>query len=82
MKKRESVKETVGSFCLSRLMANVLSRPDFIAVDGRIQGSLMIRACHKLFKAPIFVWTVRTERDMGRCIEARYNFIFEKIKPN
>ena len=82
MKKRESVKETVGSFCLSRLMANVLSRPDFIAVDGRLQNSLMIRACHKLFKAPIFVWTVRTERDMERCIEVRYNFIFEKIKPN
>ena len=82
MKKCDTAKETIGSFCLSRLMANVLSRPDFIAVDGRIQKSLMIRACHKLFKAPIFVWTVRTERDMNRCIEEKYNFIFEKIKPN
>ena len=82
MKKYDTAKETIGSFCLSRLMGNVLSRPDFIAVDGRIQGSLMIRAIHRLFKVPIFVWTVRTKRDMDLCISERYNFIFEKIKPN
>lgn len=82
MKKCDSTKETFASFCLSRLMGNVLSRPDFVAVDGRIQKSLMIQACHKLFKAPIFVWTVRTQRDMDRCIDEGYNFIFEKIRPN
>ena len=82
MKKCDTVKETLGSFCLSRLMGNVLSRPDFIAVDGRIQKSLMIYACHKLFKAPIFVWTVRTQKDMDGCISDGYHFIFEKIKPN
>ena len=82
MKKAQSAKETFGSFCLSRLMGNVISRPDFIAVEGRMQNSIMIRACHKLFKAPIFVWTVRSPRDMSRCIENRYNFIFEKIRPN
>ena len=82
MKKCDNIKDTLGSFCLSHLMGNVISRPDFIAVDGRLQGSLMIRACHKLFKAPIFVWTVRTQRDMQRCTNDGYNFIFEKIRPN
>ena len=81
MKKYDSAKETVVSFLLSRLMGNVLSRPDFIAVDGRLQDSLMIRICHKLFKVPIFVWTVRTEKDMHKCIDDGYNFIFEKIRP-
>lgn len=81
-KKYDRAKETIGSFCLSHLMGNIFSRPDFIAVDGRIQKSLMIHACHKIFKTPIFVWTVRTERDMDRCISDGYNFIFEKIKPN
>ena len=82
MKKCDRTKDTLGSFCLSRLMGNVLSRPDFIAVDGQIQKSLSIRACHKLFKAPVFVWTVRTQRDMDSCISDGYNFIFEKIRPN
>ena len=82
MKKCDCTKDTLGSFCLSRLMGNVLSRPDFIAVDGRIQKSLSIRACHKLFKVPVFVWTVRTQRDMDSCISDGYNFIFEKIRPN
>ena len=82
MKKCDNIKDTLGSFCLSHLMGNVISRPDFIAVDGRLQGSLMIRACHKLFKVPIFVWTVRTHRDMQRCTNDGFNFIFEKIRPN
>ena len=82
MKKCDSIKDTLGSFCLSRLIGNILSRPDFIAVDGRIQKSLSIRACHKLFKVPVFVWTVRTQRDMDSCISDGYNFIFEKIRPN
>ena len=82
MKKCDCTKDTLGSFCLSRLMGNVLSRPDFIAVDGRIQKSLSVRACHKLFKVPVFVWTVRTQRDMDSCISDGYNFIFEKIRPN
>ncbi len=81
MKKCDSKRDTFVSFCLSRLLSNVLSRPDFIAVDGRIQDTVMIRACHKLFKAPIFVWTVRTQKDMDKCINDGYNFIFEKIRP-
>ena len=82
MKKYQSKRDTFVSFCHSRLLLNFISRPDFIAVDGRIKDSLAIRISQKLFKIPIFVWTVRTKRDMERCAEDGYSAIFEKILPN
>ncbi|MBO5682407.1 MAG: glycerophosphodiester phosphodiesterase [Clostridia bacterium] len=72
---------TFVSFCLSKLFFNVISRPDFIAVDIKRKKSLMIYVCKKLFHIPIFVWTVRAKEDIESCKAEGYNLIFEKNDP-
>ncbi len=68
-------------FILTHMLLNVISRPDFIAIDGRCRNSPRALLCEKAFKSRVFVWTVRGTRDYKEChSEGRYT-IFEKILP-
>lgn len=69
------------SFGLSHMLFNFFSRPDFIAVDGRIRHSLMIRLCQKAFGAKIFVWTVKNPKDYKLCRKDSMYTIFERFIP-
>ena len=69
------------SFGLSHMLFNLLSRPDFIAVDGKIRRSFMITVCKKAFGAKIFVWTVKNQKDYQICRKDGMHTIFEKIIP-
>ena len=77
-KRCKKLHRTLVSFCLSKLFFNVISRPDFIAVDIKRKKSLMIYVCKKLFHIPVFVWTVRSKEDIASCKAEGYNLIFEK----
>ena len=71
----------VRNFILTHMLLNVISRPDFIAIDGKCRNSPRVLLCEKVFKSQIFVWTVRNTRDYKDCHnEGRYT-IFEKILP-
>ncbi len=81
-KRCEKLHETFVSFCLSKLLLNVISRPDFVVVDIRQKNSLMVYVCRKLFKIPIFIWTVKTKGELASCKADGYNVIFEKTIPD
>ena len=70
------------AFALSGMLTNVISRPDFISVNGRHVKSLAFRICVLLFKCRGFVWTVRDERQYARMHSLGFYTIFEKFIPN
>ncbi len=72
---------TIVGFALTNLLLNVISRPDFIAVDGKIRKRPMIFLCERLFKAKVLVWTVRSRKDYELCRRERHHSIFERFIP-
>lgn len=69
------------NFILTHMLLNVISRPDFIAIDGKCRNSPRALLCEKAFRSSVFVWTVRNTKDYKDChSEGRYT-IFEKILP-
>ncbi len=74
-------KERLASFALSHMLLNVLSRPDFLAVDNRIKKRPSVRLLAALTPAPCFVWTIRSKQDYLACRKLIHCAIFEKITP-
>ena len=68
-------------FALTHLFTNVATRPDFIAIDGRLLREPAFLLSTKLFKRIGFVWTVRTKRQYELCRNQGLYTIFENIKP-
>lgn len=66
---------------LSSMLFNVLSRPDFIAVDKGCQGNISFKICTALFRAKAFVWTVRTPDEYRVVKSGGKHAIFENIRP-
>lgn len=60
--KVKTSKSKLINFMLTHLLTNVLSRPDFIALDGRSKISLSVWLCAVLFRTNVYFWTVRNER--------------------
>ena len=67
-------------FLLSHLLADVVTRPDFIAYDIRYSGELSRKLC-RLMGGTAVDWTVRTEEEYERAKKDYDLFIFEKIRP-
>ncbi len=68
-------------FALTHMLTNVISRPDFVAVDGRLINEPAFLLATKLFSARGFVWTVRREEQYALCRRRSLYAVFEKIKP-
>lgn len=69
------------NFILSRMLTNFLSRPDFVAINGRLRRSLCFNICTRAFHTVGFVWTVRSQKEHDSCRRAGLNVIFEKYLP-
>ena len=52
-----------AKFILESLLANFISRPDFIAYDVEHRNRTALKLCKALFKAPIVYWTVKDRAD-------------------
>lgn len=63
------------------LIENVLSRPHFIAYNHKTDDVLGLRICRRLFHAPCFAWTVRSEKDAKSCSPRYDAIIFEHFRP-
>lgn len=74
-------KERTLRFVLFHMLANVLSRPDFIAIHGKYRKNLSFLICTRIFRAPAFIWTVRNEKEYRLCKKAGQYAIFEGICP-
>ena len=47
-------------FALHHLLVNAISRPDFIAYNYKDTRNLSLRLCRILYRAPTFLWTIRS----------------------
>lgn len=63
---------------LTCMALNVISRPDFIAYNKLDRNSLPVKITTCLFKAPRFVWTVKTPEEHKKAHSSNENAIFEK----
>ncbi len=68
-------------FALSNMLANFISRPDFIAINQKKKRNPAFIICTKAFHAKGFVWTVRTPAERAVCRRIGYYTIFEKFIP-
>lgn len=68
-------------FLSTTLMVNCLSRPDFIAYNYQHATGLGFRLNHRLYKIPVFVWTVRSRLAYTNCQERYGAVIFENFLP-
>ena len=71
----------VIGFLLSNMLTNFLSRPDFIAINGKKRKNPSLLICSKAFHVPIYIWTVRDPKTHTACRKAGYFTIFEKFLP-
>lgn len=69
------------NFALTHMLLNFLSRPDFIACDGRYQKDLSFWICKRFFRAPFFMWTVRKKELLEYNHRRGNRSIFEGFEP-
>lgn len=68
-------------FLAARLMLNWVGRPDFIAYNYRYADKLGLRLQRKLFRAPVFAWTVQNQPDWKACSRTFDTVIFDGFLP-
>ncbi|NLF27252.1 MAG: glycerophosphodiester phosphodiesterase [Clostridiales bacterium] len=67
----------VGAFLLSNLLANCLSRPDFVAYDLNMAREFAIRVQRKIYRAKLAAWTVRTRSALNWLMRTGQSAIME-----
>lgn len=63
------------------LMLDAICRPDFIAYNHRTVNGTGFILVKNLFRAPVFVWTVRKPEDYKKCRKLYDAVIFERFLP-
>ena len=76
---REKKKKSALNLALTAMALNVVARPDFIAFDKADRDTLPVKITTKLFGAPKFVWTVRTQEELDTAHKNGELPIFENI---
>ena len=74
-------KNPVLNFCLTFMLFNFLSRPDFIAFNRKYEKNLSVLFCGAVCRAPMFAWTVKKKKYYDRYKVKSINSIFEKFIP-
>lgn len=79
---REKKKVSVINVAVTLMALNFLCKPRFIAYNEAYRNSFFVKVTTKLYKAPKFVWTVRSRESLDRAHELGECPIFEKIDRN
>ncbi len=69
-------------FILRTLMANFLTRPDFIAYDYVWRNNLSFRVCRKLFRPTTIAWTITDSEQQADALKTFDSCIFEQYHPH
>ena len=78
---KEDENTALLKFLSTTLLMNTVSRPDFVSYECRSTDVIGFQVNWRLFRAPVFVWTVRTNPEY-REFSRRYDgIIFEQILP-
>ena len=67
---------------LQFLLANFLSKPDFIAYNHRYKNNLSRRLCRDLFKASAAAWTIQNSAELKAAAQDFDVFIFDGFIPD
>ena len=76
---RDKKKYSPLNMILSSMGFNFLARPNFIAYNDKDRNALPVKLATRLYKAPRFVWTVRTKEELALCRENGEFAIFENL---
>ncbi len=68
-------------FVLQNLLANCLSRPDFIAYDHKYPNNVSRKLCRGLFRSTAAAWTIKSEEELARAKKHFDVFIFDSFVP-
>lgn len=75
---REKKKYTLLNRLLSVMAFNFLAKPNFIAYNELYRDAFCVRLTTKFYRAPRFVWTVRSEENLALAHRLAEHPIFEK----
>ena len=81
-KKYQTLLKLPTVFPLQFLLANFLSKPDFIAYNCIYEGNLSRRICRGLFKTKSAAWTIRSREELDRAAPYFDVFIFDSFLPD
>ena len=70
-----------GVLAFQFLLANFLSKPDFIAYNLLYEGNISRRLCRNLFKAKAAAWTVKDREQLRKAARDFDIFIFDSFIP-
>lgn len=70
------------AFCMTTLVPNCLTRPDFISFHHKHRWVPAVWLCRWLHGLPIFCWTVKDPQEMKKLEKKGYLIIFEGFVPN
>ncbi len=77
----KKIRQRLICFGLRHMLFNIIARPDFIAINGKLRSRPAFFLTTRLFRAPGFIWTVRTPESYRECRKKEYYTIFEKFHP-
>ena len=72
---------SLSKWMATHLLANFLTRPDFIAYDHKYAANLSRRICRRLYKALSVAWTIRSQDELNQAQHHFDLFIFEGFMP-
>ena len=75
---RDKKKRSLRNLLLSSMALNFLAKPNFIAYNKKDRASLPVRLTTKLYHAPKFVWTTKTEEELATARDLGEHAIFER----
>ena len=81
-KKYQTLTKLPTVFPLQFLLANFLSKPDFIAYNCLYEGNLSRRLCRNLFRAKAAAWTVKSREQLAKAAPDFDVFIFDSFLPD
>lgn len=74
-------KNALLKFARFHMLTNIISRPDFISIDGKHLREPAFLLATRVFHSKGFVFTVRNEKQYSICRKNSLYAIFENIKP-
>lgn len=74
--------ERILYYALQNLLANFLSRPDFISYNCKFADNLSLRLCRRLFRAKAVAWTVKSRDELEMSRQYFDIFIFDSFLPD
>lgn len=75
---KEKRKYDVIHICLTLMAFNFLAKPAFVAFDKKYRRLLPVKITTGLYKAPKFVWTIKTDGELAEARGYAEKSIFEK----